>query len=94
MSQYLIPNNQEFIELIAKAIAHDRFHREVVETLNRTHGGSSNYPEALLEKSVDQTFDRLWYGNSPQDEHSKRDYRKDAEAAIRAINLEILKMPS
>lgn len=89
MNNYLVPVSEEFVELIAKAIARDRFYRDVensMEEMRHLKGVS----EDQIDQAFEEAFDRVWFGNSSQDEKSKQNYRMAAASAIRAINLKLL----
>ena len=92
MSNYLVPTTDEFIEEIAKAIARERFSNEIAAQ-TQSYAGVEVSAVKGFEEAVDKVFERLWNGSLPQDEHQKDLYRKDAAAAIRAINLKFFTLP-
>lgn len=85
----MIPTDDDTVELVARAIAKDRLHRDADEGLFQTIGIHLNDASAL-EKSFEQIFEQLWQGNLPADLKQKDAYRDDARAAISAINLKLL----
>jgi len=89
MNSYMVPVNDEFIEMVAKAIAKNRLFEDATGTIRDMVGGSLE-DSPRLNQSFDMIFERLWAGDSPHDELQKSMYRSDARAAISAINLKIL----
>ena len=89
MNNYLVPVSEEFIEHIAKAIARDRFYRDVEDSMQEMKG-MKNITESQVDQAFEEAFDRVWFGGSVQDERSKQNYRMAATSAIRAINLKLL----
>jgi hypothetical protein len=89
MNNYLVPVNEEYIEYIAKAIARDRFYRDVEGSMQEMRG-MKGVSESQLEQAFEEAFDRVWFGGNIQDERSKQNYRMAATSAIRAINLKLL----
>lgn len=89
MNNYLLPVNNDFVELVAKAIAKDRMRRDVSTELNSIIGVELESSDNL-ESASEQLFDRLWSMTGARDENQKSHYRSDAKAAIAAINLKLL----
>ncbi len=88
-NSYLIPTDKETVEKIAMAIAKDRMRRDASNLLEDLTG--MRLPEDVLtDQTIDRVFDTLWNGNSQKDIRNRKDYREDALAAIRAINLNLL----
>jgi hypothetical protein len=89
MSNYLLPTDEEFVEVIARAIARNRLHGEASDAVKELVGFELSESERL-ENSFDVIFEKLWAGELPEDMRQKSAYRSDALAAIRAINLKLL----
>lgn len=89
MSSYMVPVNEEFIEMVAKAIAKNRLYEDATGVIQEITG--RKFSEGHVpNQPFDLIFEQLWAGNSPHDELQKSMYRSDARAAISAINLKIL----
>jgi hypothetical protein len=89
MDNLLLPVNDEFIDITARAIARNRIYQEASSALENMIGvgiGDSD----RLEATFNSIFDNLWNGTSQHDEEQKSQYRADARAAIAAINLKLL----
>ena len=89
MIPYLLPNDEEFVNQIARAIARDRLLRDATEALQEMTGLTIRETDALTS-SFDRAFELLWAGNSDIDRRQKASYAADAIAAINAINLKLL----
>ena len=89
MNNLLLPVNDEFIEIVAKAIAKNRMHQDASLALQDLIGIGLNDSDSL-ELTFDKIFERLWSGNTAHDEGQKDQYRSDARAAVAAINLKLL----
>ena len=89
MQDYLVPTNDTFIEHIAKSIARSRMFSEASSDLFESTGIKLADGDPL-EATFDHVFDTLWNDRSPTSEVQKSLYRRDAAAAIRAINLKLL----
>jgi len=89
MNNYMIPTDDETVEMVARAIARERLHNDADEGLFQAlgvHLGDHN----ALEGSFERVFEMLWGSTQPGDEKQKERYRSDARAAIAAINLKLL----
>ncbi len=86
---YMIPSDDATIEIVARAIARDRIHRDADEALIKMVGVSIHEHERL-EASFDRIFEMLWERDNPEDNQQKDDYREDARVAISALNLKLL----
>lgn len=84
----LVPVNDDFVEVVAKAIARNRVSAEAAESFREVTG--INIESTDLEDRLDRIFEALWEGSSAEDQHQKIQYRVDARAAIAAINLKLL----
>ena len=92
MANYMVPVDEEFVEEIAKAIAKERFEAELSSQVQAAIKNMGVDAQQLngFENTIDRVFERMWGSNNPQDEEQKSLYRKDAQVAIRAINLKLL----
>ena len=88
----MIPVNDEYVDLVAKAISRNRMQQGVSDVLLDMTGTSLSQSETLSQ-SFDYLFDLVWNGSDPQDEIQKNEYRNDARAAIAALNLKLLMSP-
>lgn len=89
MTKYLIPTNDEIIEVVAKAICKNRMWNDADRELKGIYGkGLADI--ATLEESFELIFENLWNGQSAHDNAQRQQYRADADAAISAINLKLL----
>ena len=89
MSGYLLPTNDDFVDVVAKAIAKNRIYEEASSTMEDMIGvGIAS--SSQLESTFEAVFDALWNGHRPLDERQRSQYRTDARAAISAINLKLL----
>lgn len=86
---YLVPGDDDFVEIVAKAIAKNRLHRDTSQVVEEVAGVPFEEIERL-ETAFDAIFERLWAGDTEHDETQKSQYRSDARAAIAAINLKLL----
>lgn len=89
MTQYLIPTSSEFIDDIAKSIARSRMIDDASGELEQMVGIRLEDNE-MIEAAFDRIFDSLWNSEGPTSDQEKANYRRDAEAAIRAINLKLI----
>ena len=89
MTQILIPINDDFVELVAKSIAKDRFTRVSMAAIG-TSIDLNDDVLSVISETINNVFTTLWSGNNLQDEDQRNQYREDARAAIRAINLKLL----
>jgi len=89
MIPYLLPNDDAFVNDVARAIARDRLMRDATEALEAMTGLSIQETEAIT-LSFDRVFERLWAGCDEVDMRQKASYAADALAAINAINLKLL----
>jgi len=89
MNNYLLPTDAEFLEFVAKAIARNRLLSEVEIVIDQAIDVSPDIEEAL-DSMFTPIFDRLWSGDSDNDQYQRKMYREDARAAISAINLKLL----
>lgn len=91
---YLLPNDDDFVDQVAKSIARTRWEREAGEYLREELGETMKFvPPADLEASLDKVFNGLWNGKTKNDEEQRNNYRSEALAAISAINLKLLTLP-
>lgn len=89
MNNYMIPADDDTVELVARAIARDRLHRDADEGVYNTLGVHLGDSDAL-EDSFERVFETLWASRMPGDMKQKDSYRADARAAISALNLKLL----
>lgn len=89
MNNLLLPVNDDFVEIVAKAIARNRMHQDASSALEDLIGVGLEESDRL-ENTFDNIFERLWNGTTQHDEKQKDQYRADAKAAIAAINLKLL----
>jgi hypothetical protein len=85
----MLPVNDDFVEVVARAIAKNRLYRDASNALENMIGVNLEASEKL-EDTFTQIFDRLWAGTNADDESQKSVYREDAKVAIAAINLKLL----
>lgn len=86
---YLIPTDDAFVEEIAKSIARERIRKDsfaIIEDIT----GIKLESEEIAEITFDKVFENLWSGTSPADELNRAGFRRDALAAIGAINLKLI----
>lgn len=85
----MIPTNDQFVELIAKAIAKNRILNEAKESVEDI---IDRVPDVMeqLEDVLDKTFEEMWKSGSAGDQRQL--YREDARAVISAINMKLLTM--
>ena len=87
----LLPVNEQFVELVAKAIARDRLHREAQDLIKYTMGIA--LPDSpALERRFDTEFEQLWVGHEDECVWNREQYTIDAITAINKINLLLLTM--
>lgn len=89
MNNLLLPVNDDFVEVVAKAIARNRMYQDASAAMEDMIGIRLEAADQL-ESTFEKIFDRLWSGTSAHDERQKAQYRSDAKAAIAAINLKLL----
>jgi hypothetical protein len=92
MTTYLIPTDEDTVEVVARAIARNRIHIDASDAMEQMIG----VPLAAapqLESSLDRIFEELWAGKTDTDERQRSTYRSDALAAIRALNLKLITTP-
>jgi alpha-L-arabinofuranosidase len=89
MSVYLIPTDEDTIEIVARSIARNRLNLDATSSLQEMLGTKIDLSEKM-ENTFDSIFERLWAGNSEHDQNQKNGYRADALAAIRALNLKLI----
>ncbi len=89
MNNYMIPTDEKFVEEIAKAIARNRLQEDTIAEVNSILGDTPNTGD-LVDELLDRVFELLWAGNGPRDITQKIAYRRDALAAISAINLKLI----
>lgn len=89
MSDYLVPTNPEFVEEIAKSIARSRMMIDASGDLEQMIGIRLEDNE-MIEAAFDRIFETLWNSAGIESDSEKNKYRRDAEAAIRAINLKLI----
>ena len=85
----MLPVNEQFVELVAKAIGREKLFREANALLQDAVGLKLPDSEAVDER-FDREFERLWAGNSVDCEWNRTSCRADALAAINKINLLLL----
>ncbi len=90
---YMIPSDDATIEVVARAIARSRIHRDADAALIKMVGVSIHEHDRL-EQSFDRIFEMLWQRDNPEDNQQKADYREDARVAISALNLKLLISPT
>lgn len=89
MNNYMIPSDDNFVEVVAKSIAKSRLRREANDEMFIMSGlRLEDSPE--IEKSFDRMFELIWSKNTEEDRKNKEEYMEDARAAISAINLKFL----
>ena len=89
MNNYMIPTDDAFIEHVAKSIARGRLNLDAADTMRKLTGVELNISESL-EETFDRVFELLWAVTTEHDNKQRESYRKDARAAIGAINLKLL----
>lgn len=89
MNNYMLPTDDEFVETVARAIAHGRLFRDASNVVEQAMGVEVSKSEQI-ETAFDRIFEALWAGTTPTDLRNKDEYRQDARAAIAAINLKML----
>ena len=89
MTGYLIPSTDAFVDDVAKAIARNRLKNEAAAELASTTGINMEDVEGV-ELIFDRIFEQLWNSTGITAETQRRNYRDDAAAAIRAINLKLI----
>lgn len=85
----MVPTNAEFVEEIARSIARSRMMLDASGDLEQMIGIRLEDNE-MIEEAFDRIFDSLWNSAGPESDSEKAKYRRDAEAAIRAINLKLI----
>ena len=89
MPNYLIPSTDRFVEDVAKAIAKNRLKIEASAELELNTGiQMDDIPE--LETTFENLFEKLWSSTGSVAEKQRKNYREDALAAIRIINLKLI----
>lgn len=82
----MVPCDEAFVDIIARAIAIDRLHRDAANTVG--------VPQEAYDEEVapvfELMFEALWKGNTDLDERQRAGFRQDAIAAINAINLRMI----
>lgn len=89
MITYLIPADNSFVECIARTIARNRMDELAIREIESI----PNLPAGALhsmEGPVDHIFEKSWASTDEYDMLQREAYRRDALAAIRAINLKLL----
>ena len=89
MTGYLIPSTDVFVDDVAKAIARNRLKNEAAAELESTTGIRMDDVSGI-ELTFDRIFDQLWSSPGITAETQRKNYREDAAAAIRAINLKLI----
>ena len=89
MTGYLIPSTDAFVEDVAKAIARNRLKNEAAAELESSTGIQMDDVPGI-DLTFDRIFEQLWSSSGPTAETQRRNYRDDAAAAIRAINLKLI----
>lgn len=89
---YLIPVDQDTIDLVAKAIARERVVHEARSQLSNISRNYTNAPDLTkeLERLVDENFEQVWNSKDPAVSAPKHEYQMDALVAINALNLKLL----
>ena len=94
MNNYMIPSNAEFVEGVAKAIAHQRMFQDAADDLHDSVGVNLEENESMV-KAFDEMFEIFWAASPDEISNDEKiSYRMDATAAIRAINLKLITTPS
>jgi 3-oxoacyl-(acyl-carrier-protein) synthase len=89
MVNFMLPVDDIFVEAVAKAIAKNRMERDSADMVYNMIGKRiDKLPK--FEESLDRMFEKLWNGTDEDDLFQKEQYREDARAAIRTINLRLL----
>jgi hypothetical protein len=88
MTQYVVPNDLEFISEIAKSIARERMIKE--STLRIVEKGISVENVEQMENAMEKVFERLWSSPEEINMHQRKSYIDDARVAINAINLKLI----
>lgn len=89
MSNYLIPSDESYVEVVAKSIAKARLHRQVSDSLTEM-ANIKLEDSGSLESMFEVLFNRMWTSNAEADVYDKELYKIDARAAIAAINLKLI----
>ena len=89
MSSYLIPSTDAFVEDVAKAIAIGRLKKDADAELESMTGMKIDDISGI-ESTFEKVFEQLWSSSGEIAETQRRNYREDALAAIRTINLKLL----
>jgi hypothetical protein len=89
MSGYLIPSTDAFVEDVAKAIALGRLKKDAASELESMIGMKMDDISGI-ESTFEKVFEQLWSSPGTVAETQRRNYREDALAAIRTINLKLI----
>lgn len=88
MSNYLLPTDEKFVGVVAKAIALSQLRREAVEEIKLIVGQNADVLGAV-ENTLNSVFTELWDAEGISSGLGGTFY-EDALAVISAINLELL----
>jgi len=90
MDNYLLPTDDSFVEDVAKAIARDRLSRDASDAIEKSFKENNIKVHLDIDNAIDVIFEALWNGNTENDKQQRQNYKMDALAAIRSINLKLL----
>lgn len=85
----MVPVDDHFVELVAKAIAHSRLLREANDLLKSTIGVDVAQT-GITEDRFTAEFDKLWTGTDDECTWNREEYTADAKTAINKINFLLL----
>ena len=85
----MLPVDDDFVEVVAMAIAKNRLFHDASNTIE-TMTGEKMQSNDLVDKTFDSIFEGLWSSQGPEHDLQRSKYREDARSAISAINLRLL----